>query len=49
MSIVTASLIDVVPTEFFFFDQVFNFFGGTYVYYLGTYGFGAEVSTPEGR
>ena len=49
MSLVTCEFIRTVPVEFFYFDQVFYFFGGVSTYYLGVYGFGAEVSAPEER
>ena len=30
-------------------DNVFYFFGGASLFYLGTYGYGADVTTPDER
>ncbi len=38
-----------VPLEFFYLDSFSNFLGGWALYYLGMYGYGADITTPEGR
>ena len=35
--------------EFFYMDNIFYFFGGASFFYLGTYGYGADVTTPDER
>ena len=35
--------------EFFYMDNIFYFFGGASLFYLGTYGYGADVTTPDER
>ncbi len=38
-----------LPLEFFYFNNIFYFMGGSSLYYLGTYGYGADVTTPDER
>ena len=38
-----------MPLEFFYMDNVFYFFGGASLFYLGTYGYGADVTTADER
>ena len=35
--------------EFFYMDNFFYFFGGASLFYLGTYGYGSDVTTPDER
>ena len=41
--------LDTFPVEFFYLRSVSSVFGGMSIYYLGYYGYGAAVSTPEER
>ena len=43
--------IKTLPTEFFYISGGFWYFilGGNAVYYLGTYGYGASITTNEER
>lgn len=41
--------IDTLPVEFFYTEEIYAFFGGQSVYYLGYYGYGSSVSTQEKR
>ena len=41
--------IEVLPTEFFFLEEAYAFFGGQSVYYMGYYAYGASVTTIENR
>lgn len=48
-STVNYAFINVLPLEFFYFDYFWQFLGGSPIYYLGIYGYGATVSRPEER
>ena len=41
--------IDTFPVEVFYLRSLSSVFGGMSIYYLGYYGYGAAVSTPEER
>ncbi len=41
--------IETLPTEFFYFERLWFFFGGISVMYLGVYGYVATITTSEDR
>ena len=43
------ALIDILPIEFFYMINMYNFFGGNSVFYLGSYSYGALNFKPEDR
>jgi MFS family permease len=43
------ALIDHVPMEFFYIDNIGALFGGYAVYYLGTYSYGTDAAAPKDR
>lgn len=47
--IVNYVFIETLPLEFFYVDCISGFFGGGYVYYIGTFGFLTCITTPEDR
>lgn len=47
--LVNYAFIKQLPLEFFYIETIYAFFGGKSVYYLGVYGFGTLISTPEKR
>ena len=51
LSILNYVFIETFPLEFFYFWGPFwwSFLGGNSVYYMGVYGFGASITTPENR
>ena len=51
LSILNYVFIETFPLEFFYFCGPFwwSFLGGNSVYYMGVYGFGASITTPENR
>jgi len=38
-----------LPLVFFYFDQLYSVMGGSALYYLGIYGYGADVSNDSWR
>jgi hypothetical protein len=38
------ALIDVVPLEFFYLENIGSFFGSYAVFYMGVYGYGTLVT-----
>ncbi len=49
LNIVNYAFIETLPLEFFYFDSIASFFGGSTVYYLGVYSYGTTVTKPEER
>jgi len=49
LNIVNYAFIETLPLEFFYFDSIASFFGGSTVYFLGVYSFGTTVTTPKER
>ena len=43
------AFIETLPLEFFYFEKIGSFFGGSTVYYLGVYSFGTSVTKPNER
>jgi MFS family permease len=49
-SIINYAFINELPIEFFYVADCFwFFFGGSPIYYLGIYGYGATISEPKDR
>ena len=49
ISLVNVIVVDIVPLEFMYLDNIGYLLGGSIVYYLGCYGFAAELATPQNR
>ncbi|XP_059097126.1 lysosomal proton-coupled steroid conjugate and bile acid symporter SLC46A3-like [Tigriopus californicus] len=49
LEILNLVFIDVFPTQVFFVEQLYSFFGGMSVYYMGFYGYGSSASNPKER
>jgi len=49
LNIVNYAFIETLPLEFFYFDSIASFFGGSTVYYLGVYSYGTTVTKPKER
>jgi MFS family permease len=48
--IINYAFINELPIEFLYLPDFFwNFFGGSPIYYLGVYGYGASISEPKDR
>jgi hypothetical protein len=43
-SMMNCALIDVVPLEFFYLENIGSFFGSYAVFYMGVYGYGTLVT-----
>ncbi|TRY81172.1 hypothetical protein TCAL_13740 [Tigriopus californicus] len=49
LEILNLVFIDVFPTQFFYVEQLYSFFGGMSVFYMGFYGYGSSASNPQDR
>lgn len=49
LAIINYRYIRELPVEFFYFDELYQFFGGLSVYYLGMYGYGTDITGPAER
>ena len=49
LNIINYAFIETLPLEFFYFDSIASFFGGSTVYYLGVYSYGTTVTKPKER
>ena len=47
--LINCIFIEEVPLQFFYFESLGAFFGGTAVFYLGVYGYGTSVSQAKAR
>ena len=47
--LINYAFIDTFPVEVFHLRSLSSMFGGMSIYYLGYYGYGAAISTPEER
>lgn len=47
--LINYAFLDKLPVEMFHLRSISSIFGGTSIYYLGYYGYGAAISKPEER
>ena len=47
--LINYAFLDTLPVEVFHLRSISSIFGGMSIYYLGYYGYGAAISTPEER
>ena len=47
--LINYAFLDTLPVEIFHLRSISSIFGGMSIYYLGYYGYGAAISTPEER
>jgi len=48
-SLLHVQLFDLLPIEFLYLENFYQYFGGSSLYYLGVYGYAADVTSEEER